>query len=162
MLKSNQIQSLIATTRARINNMHKSIEALNEVLPLLKSMNKSIPIFVEEIEQGEGMKSGIRKDMKRVVELQKALKAELLLARAAEKEAAGKVEKIGGKRIYSIDKDGQPKKNGRYFVLYDGDKTILPSRNFEFRDGVWYHNNGVRQTAFGNGNTEGERYAKMN
>lgn len=158
MLKTNQLQSLIALNRARINNLHDKSEVLEKIIPLLKVIALFDGQAKEKLSEAYGIRSTFRKDIAKFVELQKALKAELKDAYAvqnAEKEKV-KTEKV----IYSFDKDGQPTKNGLYYALYAWHDDVYRSEQRLYKNGKWTFPDGS-YTAFGNSATAGERYVAV-
>ncbi len=157
MLKPNHLQSLIATTRTRINDIHTKVEDISDLLPILKALNGfNNGVLDERLEEGYKFRAALRRDIAKAVELQKALKLEL--------KEAYKAAKADEKRVKMIDIDGQPTKDGEYYVLYEWHDDNFRGEKRFYLNGKWYiHSEGedfttLDFTAFGNCATAGERY----
>lgn len=208
-MQSNHLQSLIALNANRITAKHNSIENAIAQAKQFKLV-KIAPAYRQHVEAMVATAFKIadkgRSELKKAVELQKALQAELRANRVAERAAAVKlstfftnptgygdgtfcveVPAVGDFRIchmkdgtsrhiegrwlggagltkhatrqfpidvqvagiYNIARDGQPKQDGVYQVMYKDNTS--PCTSFYFEDGAWrYRKGGIVEALFGN------------
>lgn len=159
MLKTNQLQALVAINANRITAMSGNVQQAKGAIKFAKFMSKLLEINLdEELELAYKHVYNVKKDIAKATELQKALKDELKASYEAQAVKAAVRKNV----VKSINKDGQPKVNGPYKVFYScDDENGLPTNRY-FYNGVWYADSSkVNMCAFGNGDaesTEGERY----
>lgn len=156
-MQSNHLQSLIALNANRITAKHNSIENAIAQAKQFKLVNVA-PAYRVHVEAMVATAFKIadkgRSELKKAVELQKALQAELRANRVAERAAVVKPTQLAG-AVYTIDIDGQPTVDSVYEVFY---KSHQCEREFRlYSNGKWTYEDG-RYTAFGNSSTDGERY----
>jgi hypothetical protein len=219
-METKHLQSMIAINANRITEKHARIAAvLTETRQFKAALPTVSPMFLEHVQamlkKAYSIVDKSRVELKKAVEMQKALQAELRANRAAEKPVKPtyksyffvhtnggycdgtlcvelrsndtyvchmkdgsesfhgspwlaledarrspvlkEVDGVPGVQapgIYTIDTDGNPKKDGIYDVLYAFDDE---THERLFKNGEWTHLNGDA-TAFGHTPTKGERY----